>query len=104
VLLAGGSGGPRIISGTIQASLNVLVFDMPALEAVSRARFHHQWHPDVLELEGPMAGGNVEGALKKLGHKTKQRDRIAAVQIIRRVKGGWEAASDPRKGGVPGGY
>ncbi|HYE63338.1 MAG TPA: gamma-glutamyltransferase [Phycisphaerales bacterium] len=104
VLLAGASGGPRIISGTIEASLNVLVFDMPALEAVSRARFHHQWHPDVLELEGEIAGGALEEALKKLGHTTKRRDRIAAVQIIRRVKDGWQPASDPRKGGVPAGY
>jgi gamma-glutamyltranspeptidase/glutathione hydrolase len=104
VLLAGASGGPRIISGTIEASLNVLVFDMPAVEAVTRPRFHHQWHPDVLELEGEIAGGALEEALKKLGHHTKRRDRIAAVQIIRRVKEGWQPASDPRKGGVPGGY
>jgi gamma-glutamyltranspeptidase/glutathione hydrolase len=104
VLLAGGSGGPRIISGTIQAALNVLVFDMPAPDAVSRPRFHHQWHPDALELEGDIAGGVLEDALKARGHATKRRDRIAAVQIIRRVKEGWQPASDPRKGGVPGGY
>jgi gamma-glutamyltranspeptidase/glutathione hydrolase len=104
VLLAGASGGPRIISGTIEAALNVLVFDMPASEAVGRPRFHHQWHPDVLEVEGEIAGGELEESLKKLGHKTKRRDRIAAVQIIRRVTEGWQPASDPRKGGVPAGY
>jgi gamma-glutamyltranspeptidase/glutathione hydrolase len=104
VLLAGGSGGPRIISGTIEASLNVLVFDMAASEALSKPRFHHQWHPDVLELEEQLAGTSVDKALQELGHATKRRDRIAAVQIIRAVPGGWQAGSDPRKGGVPAGY
>jgi gamma-glutamyltranspeptidase / glutathione hydrolase len=104
VLLAGGSGGPRIISGTIQATLNVLLFDMPAPHAVASPRFHHQWHPDALELEGDIAGGALEASLKGMGHATRRRDRIAAVQIIRRVKEGWQPASDPRKGGVPGGY
>jgi gamma-glutamyltranspeptidase/glutathione hydrolase len=104
MLLAGGSGGPRIISGTIQASLNVLVFDMPASEAVGKPRFHHQWHPDVLELEEQLARTPTETALQQLGHTTKRRDRIAAVQIIRAAPGGWQAASDPRKGGAPAGY
>jgi gamma-glutamyltranspeptidase/glutathione hydrolase len=104
VLLAGGSGGPRIISGTIQATLNVLVFDMPASEALSKPRFHHQWHPDVLELEEQVAGTPLDKALQEMGHTTKRRDRIAAVQIIRAAPGGWQAGSDPRKGGVPAGY
>jgi gamma-glutamyltranspeptidase/glutathione hydrolase len=104
LLLAGGSGGPRIISGTIQATLNVLVFDMPATDAVSRPRFHHQWHPDALELEEALAGSPADLSLQSLAHKTKRRDRIAAVQIIRSTKDGWQPASDPRKGGVPAGY
>jgi gamma-glutamyltranspeptidase/glutathione hydrolase len=104
VLLAGGSGGPRIISGTIEATLNVLVFNMPASEALSKPRFHHQWHPDTLELEEQLAGTETDKALQALGHNTKRRDRIAAVQIIRAAEGGWQPGSDPRKGGVPAGY
>ncbi len=105
VLLAGGSGGPRIIQWNDSGrQLNVLVFDMPAGEALSKPRFHHQWHPDVLELEEQLAGTAVDKALQELGHTTKRRDRIAAVQIIRAAPGGWQAGSDPRKGGVPAGY
>lgn len=104
MLLAGASGGPRIISGTIEAVLNMLVFDMTAGDAVSKPRFHHQWHPDVLELEEGLAGGELEKALQALGHTTKRRDRIAAVQVIKRLREGLQPASDPRKGGVPGGY
>lgn len=103
-LIAGGAGGPRIMSGTIQAALNVLVWGMPAERALREPRFHHQWHPDRLDLEPPLRGGAVEAALRERGHATAERKAVANVQVIRRCEGGWDAASDPRKGGVPAGY
>lgn len=109
-LIAGGAGGPRIISGTIQAALNVLLWDMPADAALTAPRFHHQWKPDSLDLEPALRGGDVEAALKASGHVTGKRAAIGNVQIIRRVEksekseAGWQPASDPRKGGVPAGY
>jgi gamma-glutamyltranspeptidase/glutathione hydrolase len=103
--LAGGSGGPRIISGTIQATLNALVFDMDPVDALSRPRFHHQWHPHVLQLEKGLISLPVATELKdKYGHEVGPRDPVAAVQIIKAVDGGWAPASDPRKGGAPAGY
>lgn len=103
-LLAGASGGPRIISGTIQAVLNVLVFDMPATRAVGLPRFHHQWSPDVLQLEKGLHGTALEASLQAFNHQTGPRDPVGAVQVIRRVPEGLQPASDPRKGGVPAGY
>ncbi len=106
LLVAGGSGGPRIITGTLEAALNVLVFDMPAMEAVSRPRFHHQWKPDRVGLEDPLRGTPLESGLKALGHSTERRDMVGTVQLVRRAASGrgWDAASDPRKGGVAAGY
>ncbi len=106
MLVAGSSGGPRIITSTLEAALNVLVFDMGAGEALARPRFHHQWQPDVLQLETPLAGTATDAALKKLGHRTESRSMIGAVQLIRRDRSGkgLDAASDPRKGGLPAGY
>jgi gamma-glutamyltranspeptidase/glutathione hydrolase len=103
-LIVGGSGGPRIISGTIQAAINVLEFDLSADEAVSRPRFHHQWHPDVLQLEDGLHATKIEETLRGYGHSTGRRQPVAAVQMIRSAQGGWQAASDPRKGGAPAGY
>jgi gamma-glutamyltranspeptidase/glutathione hydrolase len=104
-LIAGGAGGPRIINGTIQAALNVLLFDMGADDALARPRFHHQWHPDLLQLEPALyAQGDLVKALEAKGHKVGPREVVASVQIIRSSKGGWQAGSDPRKGGVPAGY
>ncbi|MFZ4573637.1 MAG: gamma-glutamyltransferase family protein [Phycisphaerales bacterium] len=105
VFIGGGSGGPRIISGTIQATLNSMVFGMSSAEALAKPRFHHQWHPDVLQLEKELRGTETEAVLKsRYGHQTGPRDPVAAVQIIRAVDGGWSPASDPRKGGAPAGY
>lgn len=106
VLVAGGSGGPRIISSTLEVALNVLVFDLGAAEALSSPRFHHQWQPDVLQLEDGLRGTPAERALNALGHRTEGRGMVGAVQLIRRAKEGpgFEAASDPRKGGAPAGY
>jgi gamma-glutamyltranspeptidase/glutathione hydrolase len=100
----GGAGGPRIISGTLQAALNALVWDMDAHAALAAPRVHHQWTPDRLDLETALNNDTLRAALTHRGHTLGMRKAIGNVQIIRRGPAGWEAASDPRKGGVPDGY
>lgn len=103
-LLAGGSGGPRIISGTLQVALNALYMGMDAKEAVEQPRFHHQWMPDKLQMEDGLFNNEREHLLGKLGHVVERRDAVGNVQVITRGADGWHAASDPRKGGAPAGY
>jgi gamma-glutamyltranspeptidase/glutathione hydrolase len=104
-LVAGASGGPRIISGTLQVLLNAIVHDLPAGLAVHRPRVHHQWAPHTLFLETALhSDPQMRGGLEALGHHVAVRERIAAVQLIRRSSMGWEAASDWRKGGAPAGH
>lgn len=104
-LLAGASGGPRIISGTLQSTLKVLLFDVNAQEAVASPRFHHQWDPNVLGLEAPLFTTPVAAELKALGHDVRTRDDVSHTQLIRVLNDGTkQPASDPRKGGQPAGY
>lgn len=109
-IVAGASGGPRIITATAQTILNVLVREMNAAEAVRARRMHHQWVPASLFVERGFdkseAGdeGSVTDALGELGHEIKQLTSSAVVQMVRkRADGMIEAASDPRKGGRPAG-
>lgn len=102
-IVVGGSGGPRIISSSLQAMLNVVLFDESAHEAVASPRFHHQWMPDVLQFEDGWEDVQAIEALRVVGHKVGQREDIGVVQLIRRTDGGYRAASDPRKGGAPAG-
>jgi gamma-glutamyltranspeptidase/glutathione hydrolase len=104
-LLVGASGGPRIISGTLQTALKVLLFDQPASDAVASPRFHHQWDPDILGLERTLLSSPAAEELKTLGHAVRARGDVSHTQLIRvRDDGTKEPASDPRKGGVPAGY
>jgi gamma-glutamyltranspeptidase/glutathione hydrolase len=105
-LVAGAAGGPRIITSTVQVALNVLRWDLPAEQAMLLPRFHHQWTPNKLQMEDSLRGGATEQELVKLGHEVTTRKAVGNAQLIRRARGtkGYEAACDPRKGGLPAGH
>ena len=102
VASVGASGGPRIITATLQVLLNTTRFDMPPLAAVKAPRQHHQWLPNVLQLE-PELFKSVREELEARGHEVERRSAIGACQIVTRSTTGLRAASDPRKGGAPAG-
>lgn len=107
-VVAGASGGPRIITGTIQAILHALS-GWSAREAVAAPRLHHQWMPARVDIEPAMAAlpgvdsGTLADDLRRIGYEVREVDRLCVVQMIRRADGLWQAASDPRKGGRPAG-
>ena len=101
--VAGASGGPRIITGTMQALLNTLA-GMDARAAVAAPRLHHQWLPDAVYAEPGLMPMLARRAARGDWNEVRQRRDVGNVQLIRRDRsGGWQAASDPRKGGVPAG-
>ena len=103
-LLAGASGGPRIINGTLQAIIDVLLFDMTPVEALRQPRFHHQWIPDRLDFEEAWTDQGVVEQLEALGYMTGTRPSVGKVQMIEVLPDGLILpASDPRKGGQPAG-
>ncbi len=107
-IVAGASGGPRIITGTLEVVLRALQADegVSALDIVSAPRFHHQWLPDRLDLEPAdwdFDRDDLVGELESLGHKVGSRQSVGNVQLILRRNQGYDAASDPRKGGKPAG-
>jgi len=99
----GASGGPRIITATLQNILNHTVFEMPAQQAVSVPRFHHQWSPDELLLE-PMLFQTVSSPLQARGHAVKRSSSLAATQAAAMKDHQLFGGSDPRKNGRPAGY
>jgi gamma-glutamyltranspeptidase/glutathione hydrolase len=103
VLALGASGGPLIISATLQVLLNVLDFDLDAAAAVAAPRIHDQWVPPVLAVE-PGVPDLTRGALARYGYTVKEVPAMAAVQAVRRSAGVYEGAADPRKGGEAVGW
>ena len=103
VHVAGASGGPRIISATLQVLLNMTRFGMSPEEAVVAPRFHHQWLPDELLLEEPLKA-TLSKDLEQRGHRVASRGKLAAAQAAARGEDGLSGGSDPRKGGRHAGY
>ncbi len=103
VLAVGASGGPRIVSSTLQVFLNVTRFDLPPAKAVAEPRFHHQWLPNELVLESGLLE-RVRKPLSERGHDVKRRTALAITQLAIRGKDGVVGVSDPRKGGRPAGW
>jgi gamma-glutamyltranspeptidase/glutathione hydrolase len=100
--VVGASGGPRIITATVQVLLNMVRFEMPPRKAVDAPRIHHQWAPDQLEIEKSQL---PTAELNRAGHKTRIAGDHAVVQAASRDSAGRvRGASDARKGGKEAGY
>jgi gamma-glutamyltranspeptidase/glutathione hydrolase len=93
-LVLGASGGPRIISSVLQTMLNVLDFKMGIREAVEAPRIHHQWSPNVLQMEKGFPQAEVR-SLERRGHEIQDRNSLGRVQAIMIPKG--IAVADPRR-------
>lgn len=101
-IAVGASGGPWIISSTLQTILNIVDFEMDPAEAVSVPRIHHQWVPGRIDLDLGISA-DTKAALEALGHETAQWPFFSSVQVAVMGPDGVEGASDPRKGGWPAG-
>ena len=113
-LILGGPGGSRIISSVLQVLVNVLANNMSLPEAMSAARIHHQWYPDVLNVEVNVgtARDDLIKKLSEMGHTIKvsewgpsKRSRFGNLQAIHvdTRTGTVTGVSDPRGEGEPRG-
>lgn len=102
ILALGGSGGTRIATGTTQAALARLLFDLDPTACVSHARVHVQG-PDLLV--DPQIPVDVRLGLVARGENVKEEQFLgSAIQMVafRRASGAPMrvlAAADPRKAG-----
>lgn len=99
VLCVGGSGGPKIVTATVQTIVNVIDHHQHVAAAVALPRIHAQWMPDKLFVE-PEIPNDVREALTRRGHTVAPMKDPAAVQAIAITPKGLYATSDPRKGGT----
>tara|TARA_B100000287_G_scaffold430385_1_gene485528 strand:- start:1619 stop:3403 length:1785 start_codon:yes stop_codon:yes gene_type:complete len=77
----GSPGGSRIISAVLQSILNIIDFDMDLKQATYARRIHHQWQPDVLEIELAI-DEHTKNKLIDIGYEIKIRDPLTNIQTI----------------------
>ena len=71
-MIVGTPGGSTIITSVLQTILNVYEFDMDIQAAVSAARFHHQWLPDVIVFEPNQFEESLINALQQKQYQIKE--------------------------------
>ena len=99
-LTLGASGGPRIITSTLQVALNC-INGQSIEEAMTALRVHHQWQPNEVYFDREPPAEIVQ-RLRNRGHQIAEKRRSGVVQAIRfRDDGTMVGASDPQKGGAP---
>jgi gamma-glutamyltranspeptidase/glutathione hydrolase len=98
-VVAGGSGGPLIVSGVLQALLGIVDFGLAPAAAVAAPRIHDQWAPPVLGVEAGIDAAARE-ELARRGHAVRVLPFAGAVQVVAVAPDGTlHPAADPRKGG-----
>ena len=67
-MVIGSPGGPRIITITLEAILNVIDHGMTIQEAIDAPRIHHQWMPDTVYLERFALSPDTRALLEQRGY------------------------------------
>ena len=101
LLLIGSPGGRTIINTVLQVILNVVDFEMDIGEAIGAPRIHHQWFPDVLNLEKFGTSSDTIRLLEMFGHEVKianfSRRQGSAMGIwVDQENGIYYGSADPR--------
>ncbi len=93
----GSPGGSRIITAVLQMIVNVIDHQMNLAEATAAPRMHHQWLPDVLQLESGFSPDTVR-LLRARGHDIREAQfSMGSLQSVGYRDGVYRGASDPRR-------
>ena len=102
IMMTGSPGGSKIISANMQMVLNVVEFGMNIADAAVAPRIHHQWKPDVLEIESGISPDTVSRLIDK-GQNINFSQRSAGMGSLQTVMwsdGIFYGYSDPRRPGA----
>jgi gamma-glutamyltranspeptidase / glutathione hydrolase len=97
-IVVGTPGGTTIPTSVFQTIINIVEFGLSTEEAVYKPKFHHQWLPDLIDIEKGFPE-DVKKSLEAMGYKTVQRTGIGRTEVIKVLPGGkFEAVADNRGG------
>ncbi|RYY54365.1 MAG: gamma-glutamyltransferase, partial [Chitinophagaceae bacterium] len=95
-LVLGTPGGTTIPTSVFQSLVNIIEFNMSTEDALYKPKFHHQWLPDEVYVEGTFATATAD-SLRAMGYKIVNGGGIGRTEIIRVLPDGrFEAVADNR--------
>ncbi|SVE54981.1 uncharacterized protein METZ01_LOCUS507835 [marine metagenome] len=104
LLVVGSPGGSTIITTTTQIIMNVIDFNMNIEDAVESPRFHHQWLPDLIQLESFGFQTETLRELQNRGHGIKHRTSMGEANCIQIMNDYLFGAADSRRNSHAMGY
>ena len=103
-IVVGTPGGTTIPTSVYQTLVDIIDFKMTPEDAVNKPKFHHQWLPDVIDVEKGF-DKNVIAALEKMGYKISVRGAIGRTEVIMiKQDGSIVAVGDSRGDDAVAGY
>jgi gamma-glutamyltranspeptidase / glutathione hydrolase len=96
LLVVGTPGGTTIPTSVFQTIINIIDFSLSTNDAVNKPKFHHQWFPDVVDVERSFPADLIS-KLEKMGYVIKPRSPIGRTEVIKILNNGkLEAVADKR--------
>jgi len=105
-LVLGSPGGSTIITTVAQIIINSIDYKMEIKDAVEAKRFHHQWIPDIIQLEKNALSTEVINKLQSMNHDIIYRSDIGIgeANCILILNNTFYGSYDSRRGGSAKAY
>lgn len=103
-LVVGSPGGGRIITSVLQVIINLIDFEMELSDAVDFPRMHHQWLPDIMQVESGLLDNTTYSELLLMGYNIKETSDFGRIEAILFSPLGMIGHSDRRGSGKALGY
>ena len=99
IIMAGGSGGPRIISAVAQTIIHSAKLGKKLSEAEKAARVHHQWFPEKVFAENILDKAIKNKLAKEYEFDVYPKSGAVQAVLLTNTETKSSCTADPRKGG-----